>query len=139
MRAFTDGYERTVGIREQVGLAPPVEWKYRPLAGPEGAVAYLAQLRSEDPIKTKAEFVHSRIIAWRFPDSEDASPEFTKPTLEQVLDINAVCYNRIEQCLLGTTAADYELKLTGEIVEPALTDGEQAALDAKNSPAGSAS
>lgn len=139
MRAFVDGYDRTVGIKEVVGVAPAVEWTYRPCAGAEAAAAYTTILLSEDRAAAKLEFVASKISAWRFPGSEDASPEFSAPTIELMQKLNAAAYNRIEQVVMGTGAPDYEIQLSGDVQEPALNNAEQAALDAKNSQAGSAS
>lgn len=137
MRAFNDGYDRTVGIREAVGLHPAVEWTYRPLAGPEASDAYLEFLTAKDKGRAKVEFIAGRIDAWRFPDSEDASPEFHKPTPEDLLRLNASAYSKIEQTIMGTGIPDYEVR-DAETVD-GTSDDDQAVIDAKNSPAGSPS
>lgn len=136
MRAFNDGYDRTVGIREVAGLHPAVEWTYRPLAGPEAAEAYLEFLTAKNKSEAKVAFLAGKISEWRFPDSEDASPEFSKPTPELLLKLNAAAYSKIEQVILGTGVPDYELRDAAEV--EGQSDEEQAVADAKNSQAGSA-
>ncbi len=137
MRAFNDGYNRTVGIREVAGLHPAVEWTYRPLAGPEASNAYLAFLKAENMDQAKVEFLAARIESWRFPDSEDASPEFHKPAPEDLLRLNASAYSKLEQTIMGTGVPDYELRDAATV--EGQSDEEQAVADAKNSQAGSAS
>lgn len=140
MRAFIDdGYTRQVGIREDAGLHPAVEWLYRPLRGPEASNAYVSFAKAQDPEAAKLAFICDRIEAWRFADSEDAPSDFTKPEVDQLRRLNGVAYTRIETIVMGTGKPDYEV-LPGpveEIVNEPKADVEQAVDDAKNSPTGS--
>lgn len=137
MKAFEDGYDRTVGINEVEGLSPGIEFIYRPLAGTETSEAYMVFLTAVDKGKIKREFIADRISAWRFPNSEDASDAFEKPTAEQLAKLNAMAYQKIESIIMGTMRPDYELVDADKV--PGLTNGERAEADAKNLPAGSPS
>jgi hypothetical protein len=142
MRAFVDGYDRTVGIKEDAGLQPAVEWTYRPLAGTEASDAYMSFAKATDPRRAKLEFICGRISQWRFPDSEDAPAEFEKPSVENLERLNAVAYIQIETIIMGTGKPDYEIKETAAepvVAEPAKSDAELSGDDAKNSPTGSLS
>lgn len=137
MKAFEDGYDRTVGINEVEGLSPAVEFIYRPLQGPEMSAAYTVLLMAENREQAKAEFIADRISAWRFPSSEDASEEFSKPTAELVTKLNAMACQKLESIVLGSMRPDYEIVDAAKV--PGLTNAEVAEADAKNSPAGSPS
>lgn len=133
MRAFIeDGYTRTLGVRAVEGVYPAVEWIYRPLAGPDQSDAYTDILTAQDRKAAKVAFVAGRVDAWRFPDSEDAPADFTKPTERQLWKVNASLFSKIEQAVLGTGAADYEIVDAAEV--PCKSDAELAGPDAKNSP-----
>jgi hypothetical protein len=130
MKAFEDGYDRTVGINEVEGLSPAVEFTYRPLVGTEVSEAYMVFLTAADKGLIKREFVADRITAWRFPSSEDASDEFSKPTAEQLGKLNAMAYQKIESVIMGTARPDYELVDAAKVA--GRTNAEAAEDDAKN-------
>lgn len=137
MKAFEDGYDRTVGINEVDGLSPAVEFIYRPLQGTEMSEAYTVFLTAVDKSKIKREFIADRVSAWRFPDSEDASEEFSKPTPELLATLKGMAYQKIESIVMGTQRPDYEIVDAAKV--PGLTNAEVAEADAKNSQAGSPS
>lgn len=137
MKAFEDGYDRTVGINPVEGLSPGIEFIYRPLQGAEVSSAYTVLLMAVDREKAKEEFIAEHVKEWRFLGCEDVSEEFSKPTFDLVHKMNSMACQKLESILLGSMRPDYEIVDADKV--PGLTNQERAEADAKNLPAGSPS